>query len=70
FLYPIVNNPKYIILSTSILALLGFSSNLLWASFGAIISHFLQNNMLKKIVNSLLALLLVYTAFRLTGIAF
>jgi cysteine/O-acetylserine efflux protein len=70
FLYPIIGIPKYILLSTFIIVLLGFSANLLWSSFGALISQFLQNKVLRKTVNSLLALLLVYTAVKLTGILF
>jgi len=70
FLYSIISIPKYIILFTFILSVLGFSANLLWASFGAVISHFLHQERIRKIVNLLLALLLVYTAIKLSGILF
>ncbi len=68
FLYSIISIPKYIILFTLILSVLGFSANLLWASFGVVISRFLYQAKVRKIVNSVLALVLVYTAIRLTGI--
>ena len=70
FLHPIIHMPGYIILFTTVLALLGFSSNLLWSSFGTTISHFLHQEKVRKIINTMLALLLVYTALKLTGILF
>ena len=70
FIYSIIHIPKYMGLLIVILALLGFSSNLLWNSFGTTISHFLHQTTLRKIVNSVLALLLVYTAIKLTGLLF
>ena len=68
FLHPIVTKPHLILVFTLILGLMGFSSNFLWVSLGAGISHFLNQEWIKRVVNLLLALLLVYTALRLTGI--
>lgn len=70
FLYSIIHIPRYIGLFTGILVLLGFSANLLWNSFGATISRFLHQVKVRKTVNSVLALLLVYTAIKLTGLLF
>lgn len=70
FLYSIIGNPQFIILFAFILSSIGFLSLLLWASFGTIISHFLYKDRVRKIVNLLLALLLAYSAVKLTGILF
>lgn len=70
FIYSIIHRPKYMGLLMVILVLLGFSSNLLWNSFGATISRFLHQTKIRKIVNSVLAALLVYTAIKLTGLLF
>ena len=43
-------------------------ANFLWASLGAMISSILGQERIKKIVNLLLALLLAYTALKLSGI--
>jgi cysteine/O-acetylserine efflux protein len=70
FLYSIVDIPEYIFLFAFILSLIGFSSNLLWASFGAVINRFLLQEKVRKIVNVFMSLLLCYTAIKLTGILF
>lgn len=68
FLHPIANNPIFVLLFTLILGIIGFGANFLWASLGAGLSHFLNQERIKKAVNLILALLLVYTSARLTGI--
>jgi cysteine/O-acetylserine efflux protein len=68
FLYPISTKPLCIFLSTLILGLFGFSSNLLWTFLGARISNLLNQEHFKRTVNLILALLLVYSAIKLTGI--
>ena len=68
FLYSIIHQSGYIILFTTVLVLLGFSANLIWNSFGAAISRFLHQVKVRQTVNAVLALVLVYTAIRLTGI--
>jgi len=70
FLYSIIDIPRFIFLFAFILASTGFLSLLLWASFGTLISRFLYQDKVRKTVNLLLALLLAYTAVKLTGIIF
>lgn len=70
FLYSIIGIPKYIILSSFVLAAIAFCSLLLWASFGTIISHFLYRKNIRKAVNLILSLLLIYTSIKLTGFLF
>ncbi len=70
FLYSIIDIPRFIVLFAFILASIGFLSLLLWASFGTLISRFLYRDKVKKTVNLLLALLLAYTAVKLTGFLF
>ncbi len=68
FLHSIANNLLFVLLFTSILGIIGFGANFLWVSLGACLSHFLNQELIKKAVNLMLSLLLVYTAVRLTGI--
>jgi len=70
FLYSIINIPQFIVLFAFILASIGFLSLLLWASFGTLISRFLYRDKVRQTVNLLMALLLTYTAVKLTGIIF
>lgn len=70
FLYSIIDIPRFIVLFAFILASIGFLSLLLWASFGTLISRFLYQDKVRKTVNLLLALLLAYTAVKLTGFLF
>ncbi len=68
FLYPLAGRLHLILLSTLILGLIGSGSYLLWAFLGAGISSFMNQEHFKRIVNLILALLLVYSAIKLTGI--
>lgn len=68
FLYPLIGKPGLILLSAVILGVFGMGANFLWATLGAVIGNFLVQERMKKIVNLLLALLLVYTAVKLSGI--
>ena len=70
FLYSIIDSPQLIVIFAFTLASIGFFSLLLWASFGTIIRPFLFRGKVRKPVNLLLSLLLVYTAIKLTGILF
>jgi len=70
FLYSIIDIPRFIVLFAFILSSIGFLSLLLWASFGTLISRFLYQDKARKTVNLLLALLLAYTAVKLTGFLF
>lgn len=68
FLYTLSGKLHLIFLSTLTLGLICFGSYLLWAFLGARISSFMKQEHFKRIVNLVLALLLVYSAIKLTGI--
>lgn len=51
-----------------IIIIITFSANSTWALFGAIIKRYMQNQRMKNIINVVLALSLVYTAFIIAGI--
>lgn len=68
FLNPLIGNPFYIILFSLGFALIGLCALLTWALFGAIINQYLHQAKLRIILNVILALLLVYTAIKITGI--
>jgi len=68
FLSPFIGNPFYIILFSLGFALVGLCAVLTWALFGAIINQFLHHVKLRIIINSILSLLLVYTAVKISGI--
>jgi cysteine/O-acetylserine efflux protein len=68
FLNPLIGNFFYIVLFSLGFALLCFCSILTWTLFGAIINQYLHQAKLRIILNSILSLLLVYTAIKITGI--
>ncbi len=68
FLNPLTGKPLLVFLSAIALGIVGIGANFLWASLGAVISSFLRQERIKKVVNLIFALLLVYTAVKLTGI--
>ena len=68
FLNPLIGNLLYIILFSLGFALIGLCAVLTWAAFGAIINQYLHHLKLKIIINSILSLLLVYTAVKISGI--
>jgi len=68
FLNPFIGNPFYIILFSLGFALVGLCAVLTWALFGAIINQYLHHLKLRIIINSILSLLLVYTAVKISGI--
>jgi cysteine/O-acetylserine efflux protein len=70
FLNPLIGNPFYIILFSLAFALIGFCSILTWALFGAMINQYLRHLKLRIIINSVLSLLLAYTAVKISGIFF
>ena len=55
-------------LSAAAFALTAFAATSTWALFGAAIKHRLNNEVFRKRINAALSLLLIYTAFELTGI--
>jgi cysteine/O-acetylserine efflux protein len=68
FLNPLIGNPFFIILFSLGFALVGLCALLIWALFGAIINQYSHYVKLRMIVNSILSLLLVYTAVKISGI--
>jgi cysteine/O-acetylserine efflux protein len=68
FLNPLIGNFFYIFLFSLGFAFIGFCAILTWALFGVIINQYLHQAKLRIILNSILALLLVYTAIKITGI--
>jgi len=68
FLNPLIGNPFYIALFSLCFALVGLCSVLIWALFGAMINQYLHHLKLRIILNSMLSLLLAYTAVKISGI--
>lgn len=68
FLNPIIGNPFYIIFFSLGFALVGLLALLSWVLFGTIINQYLHHLKLRIILNSILSLLLAYTAVRISGI--
>jgi len=68
FLNPLIGNPLYIILFSLGFALVGLCALLTWSLFGTIINQFLHHVKLRIIINSILSLLLAYTAVKISGI--
>jgi len=68
FLNPLIGNPFYIILFSLGFALVGLCAVLTWAAFGTIINQYLHHVKLRIIINSILSLLLAYTAVKISGI--
>ena len=68
FLNPLIGNPLYIILFSLGFAFIGLCALLTWVLFGAIINQFLHHAKSRIIINSILSLLLAYTAVKITGI--
>ena len=70
FLNPLIGNSFYIILFSLGFTFIGFCSDLTWALFGAMINQYLHHLKLRIIINSILSLLLVYTAVKISGVLF
>ena len=70
FLNPLIGNSFYIILFSLGFTLIGFCSILTWALFGAMINQYLHHLKLRIMINSILSLLLAYTAVKISGILF
>jgi len=68
FLNPLIGNPLYIILFSLGFSLIGLCAVLTWSLFGAIINQYLHHVKLRITINSILSLLLAYTAVRISGI--
>jgi len=68
FLAPTTGNPVHLVFSALFLATLSFSSVSMWALFGAAIRTYLHDPRIRRSVNLVLSLLLVYTAIELSGL--
>jgi cysteine/O-acetylserine efflux protein len=68
FLAPISRRMDYLSLSALSFAFTAFVATSTWALFGTAIKGKLRNNSFKKIVNTSLSILLIYTAIELLGI--
>lgn len=68
FLAAIPAHIALLLISALLLALVAFTSTSTWAVSGAAIRRFLHNPQLQKVINTVLALLLVYTAIELSGL--
>ncbi|MEK6221116.1 MAG: LysE family translocator [Chloroflexota bacterium] len=68
FLAPITEDAGKIFVAALILTLFAFSAVSVWALFGAGIRKYLDNQTIQRVINTVLALLLVYSAIELFGI--
>jgi cysteine/O-acetylserine efflux protein len=68
FLAPITGAPALLVLAAALLALVGFCAASTWALFGTAIKVYLRQPRVKTVINTALALLLVYTAVELSGL--
>lgn len=68
FLAPIINNIMVLIIAAILLAFVAFCATSTWALLGTAIKTYLHRPRLKLAINVTLALLLVYTAFELSGL--
>ncbi|MGC8490827.1 MAG: LysE family translocator [Syntrophobacteraceae bacterium] len=69
FLASISGRLEYLFFSAILAALASFAATSTWALFGAVIKNKLKNDSMRKAINAFLALLLVYTAVVISGIA-
>lgn len=68
FLAPISGKLPYLSISAISFALTVFAATSTWALFGSAIKNRLKNDNFRKMINTSLSLLLVYTAVELSGI--
>ena len=67
-LAPAVHSATVVILATVCFATATFASVLAWATFGSIFRRFLQQPKVNRILNIVLALLLLYVAIEISGL--
>lgn len=68
FLAPILTYPLLLLIASAGLAAVGFCAISTWTLFGAAIRTYLDRPRVKQVLNTILALLLVYTAIELSGL--
>ena len=69
FLAPITGTPAYLVLAAALLGVLTFLATSTWALFGTAIKTHLHQPVMRNAINIFLALLLVYTAVKISGLA-
>ncbi|KAE9634844.1 LysE family transporter [Defluviitalea raffinosedens] len=65
FVIPYYREPMKLALFVSVITLIGFLAFITWVLFGSVFKKFLQKH--QKIVNIVMALFLVYSAFMVSG---
>ena len=68
FLAPISGRSDYLLISAILFALTAFTATSTWALFGVAIRTKLTNDMFRRTINGILALLLICTAINISGI--
>jgi cysteine/O-acetylserine efflux protein len=68
FLAPVTGNYAWLALSAAVVGCLSFVMTSIWTMAGSVLFQYLKNPGILKIVNLVLALLLVYTAVEMSGI--
>lgn len=68
FLATVSSRMDYLIFLAAIFSLTAFAATSTWALCGAAIKNKLKNDAFRKVINTFLSLLLVYTALELSGI--
>ncbi len=68
FLSPVKNRIDFLTFFAAVFACTAFLATSTWAVFGSIIRERMKSDLFRKIINTLLSLLLVYTAIDLSGI--
>lgn len=66
FLSSVSGHPVFLVISAILLATVAFCATSTWALFGAAIRKYLHRPVIRKSVNAILSLLLVYTAVELS----
>jgi cysteine/O-acetylserine efflux protein len=68
FLLPLAGKPFELVLSAIFFAMLTFVAVSVWSLTGAAIRRYMRNETVQRLVNTILALLLVYTAYEISGL--
>ena len=68
FLLPLANRPFELALSAAFFAVLTFVAVSVWSLTGAAIRRYMRTEAVQQAVNTILAVLLVYTAYEISGL--
>lgn len=69
FLAPLLNHRGMLLLSGLFLTVLAFMATSMWALSGALIRKYMRDKRAQRLLNTGLALLLVYTAYEISGLS-